>query len=119
MSEENGIYAPLTWNQDDPPSQPTEPQVAENDNSIFIVETISMFRIRYAIRCRSAEHAGDSVVMNEAHEMSQLHLDEIINSTRRVTEAEYLQIFDQDNDYLRGWTNEQKLKHIHEVDYKG
>lgn len=115
MSEERGIYAPLTWSHDE---KPPKVEVTENSDPIFIVETISVFRIRYAVRCRSAEHAGDSVVMNEAHEMSQQHLDEIINSTRQVTEAEYLQMFDQDNDYLRSWEPEQKLKYIHVVDYK-
>lgn len=119
MSEENGIYAPLTWNQDDPPAQQPEPEVAEADNGIFIVEAVSMFRMRYAVRCRSAEHAADTVVMQEVqNELSQLHLDEIITSTRQVTEAEYLQMFDQDNDYLRSWEPEQKLKYIHVVDYK-
>lgn len=118
MSEEKGIYAPLTWAQEktaEPEPQP-EPQSVQ-DGKIFIVEAISMFRMRYAVRCKSAEHAGDTVVMNEANEMSQLHLDEIISSTREVTEDEYLAMFDADNDYLRTWDREAKLKQIHTVDY--
>ena len=46
----------------------------------YLVETISYFRHRYVIECDSAEHAKDTVTMNEAEEMSQLHIDESITS---------------------------------------
>lgn len=83
---------------------------------IVLVETVSMFRIRYAIECDEAEHALDTVTMNECeHEMSQLHLDEIITSSREITQDEYLKIFDADNDYLRSWTEAQKLAHINKI----
>lgn len=85
---------------------------------IFVVDAISMFRMRYAVRCKSAEHAADTVVMNEAEEMSQLHLDEVISSVREVTEAEYLAMFDADNDYMQGWPTDKKLGMIHTVEYK-
>ena len=32
----------------------------------YLVETISMFRIRYVVDCESPEHAKDTVTMNEA-----------------------------------------------------
>ena len=85
---------------------------------IYIVEAISMFRMRYAVRCQSAEHATDTVVMQEAEEMSQQHLDEVISSVREVTEAEYLAQFDADNDYMQSWPTDKKLGMIHTVDYK-
>ncbi len=85
---------------------------------IYIVEAISMFRMRYAVRCQSAEHATDTVVMQEAQEMSQLHLDEVVSNVREVTEAEYLAMYDADNDYLKDWPAEKKLGMIHTVDYK-
>lgn len=116
---DNGIYAPLTWTaQELTKDQSVESTVkVEPENKIYIVEAISMFRMRYAVRCQSAEHAMDTVVLEEAEELSQEHLQEVISSTREVTEAEFLQIFDQDNGYLSSWDAERKLKFIHTVDY--
>ena len=84
----------------------------------YLVETVSIFRHRYAIRARSLECAYDSVVMNEVEELSQKHIDENIVGGREITEKEYLEIFDQDNDYLQSWTDEQKLKQIHTINYE-
>jgi len=84
----------------------------------YLVETVSIFRHRYAIRAHSLEHAYDSVVMKEVDELSQKHIDENIVGGREITEKEYLEIFDQDNDYLQSWTDEQKLKQIHTIDYE-
>jgi hypothetical protein len=83
----------------------------------YLVETISMHRIRYVVDCKSAEHAKDTVTLNEAEEFSQLHIDEMITSTRVIDDAEYLRVFDEDNDYLKEWSEEQKFKYVHEVDY--
>lgn len=83
----------------------------------YLVETISSHRMRYVIECESVEHAKDTVTMEEAEEFSQLHLGETITSTRVIDDAEYLRLFDQDNDYLKAWPEEQKFKYVHEVDY--
>ncbi len=83
----------------------------------YLVETISMFRMRYVVECESAEHAKDTVSMNEAQEFSQLHVDEVITSSREIDDAEYLRLFDEDNDYLREWSEEEKFKFLHKVDY--
>ena len=88
-----------------------------SEKKIYIVEAISMFRMRYAVECASAEHAMDTVVMQEAEELSQKHLDEVITSAREVSTEEYLKIFDEDNDYLSTWDREKKLESIHVVDY--
>jgi len=85
----------------------------------YLVETISYFRHRYVIECDSAEHAKDTVTMNEAEEMSQLHIDESITGCREIDDTEYLRVFNEDNDYLREWTDGQKFNMIHKVDYNG
>lgn len=85
----------------------------------YLVETISYHRIRYVIKCDSAEHAKDTVSMNDAEEMSQEHIDESITSCREIDDTEYLRIFDEDNDYLQGWSDEQKFKFVHKVEYNG
>lgn len=81
----------------------------------YLVETISMHRIRYVIECESAEYAKDVVSMNEADEFSQLHIDEMITSTREIDDTEYLRLFDEDNEYLQGWNDKQKFKFVHRV----
>ena len=83
----------------------------------YLVETIDFFRMRHVVECESAEHAKDAVTMKEVEEFSQLYLDEIITSTRVIDDAEYLRLFNEDNDYLREWSDEQKFKYVHEVNY--
>ena len=83
----------------------------------YLVETIDMFRMRYVIECESAEHAKDVVTMKEAEEFSQLHLDETISYARVIDDAEYLRMFDEDNDYLKGWSEEQNFSYTHKVEY--
>jgi hypothetical protein len=57
------------------------------------------------------------VVCNEAEEFSQHHIDENIVSGREITEAEYLELFNEDNEYLKNHVDEFKMKYIHTVDY--
>ncbi|NDG32254.1 hypothetical protein EB118_19525 [bacterium] len=86
-----------------------------------LVETISMFRQRYVVLAKNEEHAKDEVTMmdDDFKEFSQLHLDEIISSTRVLTEDELIKQFDEDNDYLKGWSKEKKLKNIvNVIDYE-
>lgn len=85
----------------------------------FLVETVSMFRMRYVIEAENEHHACDEVVMDdgELKEFSQKHLDEIITSTRQLTDEEYFKLFNEDNDYLVSWTDEQKLRQVNVIDY--
>jgi PhoPQ-activated pathogenicity-related protein len=78
---------------------------------LFIVETITTFRHYYAIECESAEHAEDTVVMQEAQELDQKCLGETIVSTREITTKEFYQIA---KDSMNGHLAE---KMIHKVDY--
>jgi antitoxin component of MazEF toxin-antitoxin module len=77
-----------------------------------LVEAIGQFRMRYMVEVPKgkAEYALDTVVMNEAKEFSQEHLGETIVSHRVVSEDEALAIYDQDNDYLKSWNREMKIK---------
>ncbi len=56
---------------------------------LFVVDAIQMFRIRYVIECKEAEHAGDSVTMNEAEQFSQMNLGERILTTKEITYEEF------------------------------
>lgn len=86
----------------------------------YLVETISMFRMRYVIEANNADDAKDEVTMNNdgyLHEFSQQHLDEIITSTREIDREEYLRMFNEDNDYLQDWDDERKLSFVNVIDY--
>ena len=81
-------------------------------NKWVMVECVSMFRMRYMVEApeEHPEYALDTVVMKEAKEFSQEHLDEVIVSHRVMdsTAAALVQC-DLDNSYCSGWTDEQKL----------
>ena len=88
-------------------------------SKIVLVETVSTFRHVYAVRLRDDEpndHALDDVVCNlhndNISEVSQNHISEDIFSHRVVTEDEYLELFDRENDYLKNWSKDKKLEFI-------
>lgn len=87
---------------------------------LVLVEAISMHRIRYCVEVEDdIDHALDSHAAGDldAQEMGQEHMGEFTVSHREITEDEYLKIFDQDNDYLKDWTPEQKRNSIHKIKY--
>jgi len=90
---------------------------------LYLVETISMFRMRYVVECKEEGHALDTVTMHNAggeelKEFSQQHLDEIISSSRELSKIEYLDLFDKDNDYLQNWSAQEKMNLVNTIDYK-
>lgn len=89
------------------------------NKKLYIVETISIFRMSYLVEALEEGHALDEVVCNlgDFEEFNQKHLDETIVSSREVDEVEYLKIFDKENDYLKGWTPHQKLQFMRKIDY--
>ena len=96
---------------------------SKKDNSedkIFIVETISTFKIRYAIRGKSLKHAMDTVSCEEANELDQEFLGETIFGGRKVSKKEFLKN-EFSIDYMKAnpnvWTDEMKLDMIHNIDY--
>ena len=91
-----------------------------------LVDAVSMFRQRYAVAVpeeltddTAKEWAMDTVTCEDAEEFSQLHLGETISSTRILSEEELLKQYDEDNDYLRDWSNEQKLRCVCVIDADG
>ena len=81
-------------------------------NKWVMVECVSMFRMRYMVEVpeEHPEYALDTVVMKEAKEFSQEHLDEVIVSHRVMdSTAEALVQCDMDNSYCSGWTDDQKI----------
>lgn len=66
--------------------------------ALYLVETISVFRIRYLVNAACPEYAN-SAIMAELDEFTQKHLDEIITSTREITSDEANRIYTEDNEF--------------------
>ena len=86
---------------------------------LIMVETLSQFRHRYVVEVSDEAfnfEASDHVLYNDdAKEMSQYHLGEIVLSNREITKEEYIKLFNQDNDYLVGWLEDNKLAQINKL----
>jgi len=93
----------------------------KNENrKIYIVESVTMFRMRYAVFATCEEDALDEFTMRledeNFHEMSQQHIGENIVSVRKVSEKKFLKQYDNDNG-PSSWTDDQKLSVINVIDY--
>ena len=90
------------------------------EKKLYLVETVSMFRMRFVVEAKEAEHANDEVVCNNGNleEFSQKHIAENIVSTREITADEYMKLFDEDNDYLKQWTDVEKMQLVNVIDYE-
>jgi hypothetical protein len=76
--------------------------------------------MRYVVEANNASDAKDEVTMNndgQLHEFSQVHIDEMITSTREIDGTEYLRLFDEDNDYLQDLGDDHKLEWVNVIDY--
>ena len=84
---------------------------------LYLVETVSIFRERYVVKC---EEESDALTFVEASlpdltEFSQKHIGENITSCREISKGEYLELFEQDNDYLKSWPTDQKFGLINKL----
>jgi hypothetical protein len=100
-----------------------------SDERYVVVTCISTFRERYCVpvselqklnedfKVLSVEEAiswaQDSVTMEEVREFSQHWLGETILDTFVLDKERMLALFDRDNDYLKNWTEEQKINYVH------
>ena len=94
-----------------------------SDKKLYLVETVSMFRMRYVVEAKDESHALDEVTFHatcgeQLKEFSQKHIDEVIVSSRKISNKSYLKLFDKDNDYLKNWNEEQKLQYVNWIDYE-
>jgi hypothetical protein len=94
-----------------------------SDKKLYLVETVSIFRMRYVIEAEDESHALDEVTYHvtggeELKEFSQKHIDEVVVSSRKISNKSYLKLFDKDNDYLKNWNKEQKLQYVNWIDYE-
>ena len=84
--------------------------LTKKDTKLVLVETVLQYRMRYVVEVPASnpEWALDTVTLEEAREFSQLYLGETITSHRVISDEEMLKLCDEDNDYLKSWSEEQK-----------
>jgi hypothetical protein len=93
------------------------------DKKYVIVTTVSSHRVRYAIPMDQLQQlntdlpvdpkwALDCVACEEVKEFSQEWLGEHIVDHVILDEPQTLEQFDEDNEYLKGWSTDQKIAHI-------
>lgn len=85
-------------------------------SKLVLVDAISTFHIRYVIEVSDNEvdKAIEVVKLGQAQdEFSQKHLGETVISQREVSVDEYLELFDKDNDHLKDWSSDQKMRYVH------
>ena len=91
-----------------------------NNKDYVVVTAISSFRIRYVMHKddlpekhgTAIEWAEDTVTQDNCEEFSQKHMGEYITDTTTMNEDEILELFDKDNNYLRGWSKDYKVEWI-------
>lgn len=84
-----------------------------------MVETLTTFKIKHVVRATCIEHAKDQVIFGkDIEEFSQKHINDSVWDAKEITQKQYLEMFDADNDYLRTWKPKQKMKFINEIDYE-
>lgn len=79
---------------------------------IVLIDTVVTYRMRYAVEILEdapVETALSAVSQGTAVEFSQQCGDERITLYSVITPETFLKQFDIDNDYLAGWTDEQKF----------
>lgn len=82
----------------------------KKNTKLVMVDVLAQYRMRYLVEVPDGETewALDVVTCEEAKEFSQKYLGETIISHRIVSEEEALRMCDQDNDYLKSWSDDNK-----------
>ena len=82
-------------------------------SKIYLINTESKFILRYAIEADSYTEAQKIFEEHQPDDVSQTWLGDNITNIREVSVDEYLESFNKHNDYLRTWTDEQKMKLVY------
>jgi len=94
---------------------------------LFVVDTISSFRMRYVIEAEELEHAHSEVLMRNSNdktafeEMTQRYLGETVLDGREITKKEFnsmLTQYETDKDELSSYWMGEKLIRVIDYDEK-
>ena len=79
----------------------------------YLVEALSQYRMVYVVDTDQQDWAEEAVWLEEVPEFGQMHLGEMVISSREVTDEDCVRVHDELNDYLKDWTREQKLARVY------
>jgi hypothetical protein len=79
----------------------------------YLVEALTQYRMVYVVDTDQQDWAEETVWAGEASEFGQMHLGEVVVSSREVDDDECVRVHDEINDYLKDWTREQKLARVY------
>jgi hypothetical protein len=79
----------------------------------YLVEALSQYRMVYVVDTDQQDWAEEMVWADEVPEFGQMHLGELVVSSREVTDEECIRVHDEINDYLKEWTRDQKLARVY------
>lgn len=89
-------------------------------SKLYLVETVSSFRISYCVKANSQEEAEKFLMSElEPREFGQVHIGENTFAVQEISTEEYIQLFDHLNDYLTHIDRERKLSYIMEKKSEG
>lgn len=90
---------------------------------LYVVDTISTFRMRYVVEAKSEEHALDEVTMRDSgneddmfDEFSQKHIAENIIDSREITKEQFFHMIEDlknkkdKYDWGSPWMGEQTIR---------
>jgi hypothetical protein len=81
----------------------------------YLVETVSMFRMRYVVEAEEIDHAADEVCMEAAEEFGQRHIAENIVGIREVSDDEIPTLFLEDHPYLEDYMPERAFDRVTKI----
>ena len=91
---------------------------------LYLIESVSVFRQRYVVEAKDETDAVDEAIANissyneDWKEFSQQFVGEMISSSREISNEEYIDLYNKDNDYAATWSDEKKLKYVNKINYK-
>ena len=85
---------------------------------VFPVDELQLLNTEVSVEGHELEWANDCVTCEEVQEFSQKWIGEQIVDSRIATEDEMLELFDTDNDYLKGWDKDFKINYVRDWKYK-
>jgi hypothetical protein len=85
------------------------------EKNLYIIDTVSMFRMAYCIKASSQEEA-ERIFQNstEPVEYGQDHIGENVFGVVKASIEDYMANFDEMNNYLKNISDELKLSYIME-----
>ena len=89
---------------------------------LYMIDCIATHHIRYCVEVEDETQLGEVIrLIDEGNieltEFSQEFLGEkVVTYGIIMSKEEYLKMFDEDNKYLNGWSEEKKLEFINKID---